>query len=58
MQALTAQLGLDRPLGLHYVSFLGQTVTGDFGQSFQFGRSAIGVGPAISFSPDIGLWSP
>jgi peptide/nickel transport system permease protein len=43
MQALTAELGLDQPIWRQYITFLAQALTGDFGQSFQFGRPAIGV---------------
>lgn len=43
MQALTVELGLDQPIWRQYITFLAQALTGDFGQSFQFGRPAIGV---------------
>jgi peptide/nickel transport system permease protein len=43
IDALNAQLGLDRPLLEQYATYLGQIVQGDFGQSFQFGRPAMEV---------------
>lgn len=43
IEALRAQLGLDRPLLEQYVAYLGQILQGDFGQSFQFGRPAMQV---------------
>ncbi|NDW04972.1 ABC transporter permease [Jiella pacifica] len=43
MARLQADLGLDQPLFLQYLSYLGNIATGDFGQSFQFGRPAMGV---------------
>jgi ABC-type dipeptide/oligopeptide/nickel transport system permease component len=36
--ALHVKLGLDRPLWAQYVSFLGQSLTGDFGHSMVTGR--------------------
>jgi ABC-type dipeptide/oligopeptide/nickel transport system permease component len=36
--ALHAKLGLDRPLWLQYVSFLGRSLTGDFGTSMATGE--------------------
>ncbi|WP_341992059.1 ABC transporter permease [Azorhizobium sp. AG788] len=43
MQQMTAALGLDKPLWQQYLVYVGQVLTGDFGQSFQFNRPAIGV---------------
>lgn len=37
-QLLIAQLGLDRPLWVQYVTFLGNALQGDFGQSVAAGR--------------------
>jgi peptide/nickel transport system permease protein len=39
--ALRRQLGLDRPLWLQYVTFLGDVVTGDFGTSFRHQQPAL-----------------
>ncbi|MGI5242237.1 ABC transporter permease [Dactylosporangium sp. CA-139066] len=36
---LKAQLGLDRPLGVQYLSFLGHLVTGNLGDSLRYGAS-------------------
>jgi peptide/nickel transport system permease protein len=36
LEALRADLGLDRPLVVQYVSFLGDLVRGDFGRSFYY----------------------
>lgn len=43
LQELRTQLGLDQPLLRQYLSFLLDTLRGDFGQSFQFGRPALAV---------------
>ncbi|GHD12238.1 ABC transporter permease [Tianweitania populi] len=43
IDALNAQLGLDRPLIEQYITYIGQVFQGDFGQSFQFGRPAMQV---------------
>lgn len=43
MQALTAALGLDKPLWQQYLTFFWQVMGGDFGQSFQFNRPAMEV---------------
>jgi peptide/nickel transport system permease protein len=43
LDALRAQLGLDRPLLEQYVTYIAQILHGDFGQSFQFGRPAMQV---------------
>jgi peptide/nickel transport system permease protein len=40
---LRAGLGLDQPMWHQYFRFLGQAVTGDFGQSFIFNRPAMEV---------------
>jgi peptide/nickel transport system permease protein len=34
------ELGLDRPLPVQYVSFLGDTVTGEFGSSIFYGQKS------------------
>jgi peptide/nickel transport system permease protein len=39
--ALRHQLGLDRPLWLQYVQFLGSALTGDFGTSFRHQQPAL-----------------
>ena len=39
IEALRAQLGLDRPLLVQYVSFVGDLLRGDFGQSFYYRTS-------------------
>jgi ABC-type dipeptide/oligopeptide/nickel transport system permease component len=39
--ALRRELGLDRPLWLQYVQFLGAAVTGDFGTSFRHQQPAL-----------------
>ena len=43
MAALRSQLGLDQPLLVQYLHFLQNILVGDFGQSFQFNRSAMQV---------------
>jgi peptide/nickel transport system permease protein len=43
MRDLTVALGLDQPLWRQYVTFLGDVLTGDFGQSYTFGRPAVDV---------------
>jgi peptide/nickel transport system permease protein len=43
LEAFRSALGLDLPIWKQYVTFLGQALAGDFGQSFQFTRPAIGV---------------
>jgi peptide/nickel transport system permease protein len=43
LEAFRSALGLDLPIWKQYVTFLGQVLAGDFGQSFQFTRPAIGV---------------
>ena len=41
---LSATLGLDRPVHIQYLRFLGRAVTGDFGESIKWGgRSAMGL---------------
>lgn len=37
-QALASELGLDRPLPMQYLTFLGNALTGDFGQSVTAGK--------------------
>ncbi len=41
VQALSRQLGYDRPLGVQYVTYLGNAVQGNFGTSFRYGTSAL-----------------
>ncbi|GGE45658.1 peptide ABC transporter permease [Agaricicola taiwanensis] len=41
LAALRERLGLDQPLHIQYFSFLGDVLTGDFGQSLSSGRSVI-----------------
>ena len=50
---IRADLGLDRPLALQYVAFLGDLLRGDLGTSLAFGRSvasviATRVGPTLA----------
>lgn len=40
-QALAAALGLDRPLPVQYLTFLGNILRGDFGTSFVYGRPVL-----------------
>jgi ABC-type dipeptide/oligopeptide/nickel transport systems, permease components len=41
LRALRAQLGIDQPIHVQYVSFLGDVLTGNLGQSLSSGRSVI-----------------
>jgi ABC-type dipeptide/oligopeptide/nickel transport system permease component len=41
VQALSHQLGYDRPLGVQYVTYLENAVQGNFGTSFRYGTSAL-----------------
>lgn len=41
LAALREKLGLDQPVHLQYLSFLGKILSGDFGQSLSSGRSVI-----------------
>jgi ABC-type dipeptide/oligopeptide/nickel transport system permease component len=41
LEALRAKLGLDQPLLVQYLSFLGDVLTGNLGQSLSSGRSVI-----------------
>src|SRR6185436_13605163 len=41
LAALRHQLGLDQPLWLQYLTFLGAAVTGDFGTSFRHQQPAL-----------------
>ena len=43
MQFLRRQFGLDQPLMLQYGNFLGNIIQGDFGNSFRYRVSAIGL---------------
>jgi peptide/nickel transport system permease protein len=40
---LRRQLGLDRPLAVQYLRFLGQVATGDLGDSYRFRQPALGL---------------
>jgi peptide/nickel transport system permease protein len=42
-ERLTAQLGLDQPLAVQYVTFLGDLLRGDFGQSYWQNRPALSI---------------
>jgi len=41
--ALRTELGLDRPIFVQYLDYLGSAVTGDFGESYRFRESATTV---------------
>ena len=41
LAALRERLGLDQPVGVQYLSFVGKVLTGDLGQSLSSGRSVI-----------------
>lgn len=41
--ALREQLGLNRPVVAQYLDYLGSAITGDFGESYRFGESAMTV---------------
>jgi peptide/nickel transport system permease protein len=43
IESIREQMGLDRPLGEQYLTFLGDTARLDFGESFRTGRSAFGT---------------
>ncbi|NDL62151.1 ABC transporter permease [Acerihabitans arboris] len=43
LQAMREQLGLQRPLPEQYLRFLGQALSGDFGQSFFYQHSAMRI---------------
>lgn len=43
VSALRAELGLDRPILVQYLDYLGSASTGDFGESYRFGESAMTV---------------
>jgi len=43
LQHLTVQLGLDKPVYVQYVEWLGRAVHGDFGRSFADGRPVLAV---------------
>jgi peptide/nickel transport system permease protein len=67
IEALRAQLGLDRPIFVQYASFVGNLVRGDFGQSFYYRTpvfelylsrlpySLMLAGAAMAFSLAIGI---
>lgn len=42
-QELVHELGYDRPLGERFLNYIIQAFQGDFGQSYRFGESALGV---------------
>lgn len=41
LAALRAQLGLDQPIGVQYLNFLGDMIRGDLGRSLSSGRSVL-----------------
>jgi ABC-type dipeptide/oligopeptide/nickel transport system permease component len=41
VETVRQSLGLDRPLPVQYVSFVGKALTGDFGKSFRTGRPVL-----------------
>lgn len=41
LAALRERLGLDQPVGVQYLAFIGKVLTGDLGQSLSSGRSVI-----------------
>ncbi len=43
IERLRQEMGLDRPLHIQYVDFLGDIVRGDFGRSYQFGEDAFSL---------------
>ena len=43
VERLRNELGLDRPLPVQYLRFLGATVQGDFGESLRFNRPALAL---------------
>ncbi|GAB3440530.1 ABC transporter permease [Actinophytocola sediminis] len=43
VSALRTELGLDRPIFVQYLDYLGSAVTGDFGESYRFRESAMTV---------------
>ncbi|MFC4852709.1 ABC transporter permease [Actinophytocola glycyrrhizae] len=43
VSALRVELGLDRPIFVQYLDYLGSAVTGDFGESYRFRESAMTV---------------
>ena len=54
--ALHQKLGLDKPMWQQYVDFLGNSLTGDFGQSMITGRPIISeVGAVIAYTANLTL---
>lgn len=54
-QVLREQMGLDRPLPVQFVSFIGQLARGDFGTSYRFSQPALqvvfgAVGPTLQLT--------
>jgi peptide/nickel transport system permease protein len=43
VSALRGELGLDRPIFVQYLDYLGSAITGDFGESYRFHESAMTV---------------
>ncbi len=43
LENVRRHLGIDQPIWVQYVSYLGQLLRGDFGASFQSGRPALGI---------------
>ncbi len=43
LENVRRHLGIDQPIAIQYVSYLGQILRGDFGASFQSGRPALGL---------------
>jgi peptide/nickel transport system permease protein len=56
LQEARRRLGLDKPVPVQYVYFMGDILSGDFGNSFQTGRPAIRmVGDALPYSLQLGV---
>jgi ABC-type dipeptide/oligopeptide/nickel transport system permease component len=56
--ALDAKLGLDKPIWRQYVDFLGQSLSGDFGNSMVTGRPIVSdVGAVLPHTIDLTLAS-
>src|SRR5690349_16344106 len=46
VETVRRSLGLDQPLALQYVAFIGKALSGDFGTSFRTGRAVLEeIGP-------------
>ncbi|WP_174615016.1 ABC transporter permease [Virgibacillus ihumii] len=59
IEALNEQYGLDDPLPVQYVRYLGNVLTGEFGISFQFDGRSVGtiIGNKLPVSVQLGLES-